>query len=219
MILIAPNWPNQLCFPDRTELLVALLADPRQEGSAISDERRGGTRTRSCGAFMCGCFGDIRGAECPAFSCARHALGGAGTLYEVFVCSEMGSVCEIVPLCSYRPGCLLHVGCSECSSGSLLSTLKVYVAAIASFRSPLGGQSIGRHALVVSFSCTLHPPRPPSVPPWVLEVVLIALSQLQLEPFTFMHLADAFIQSDLQCIQAIHLAKVHFFLPLLRLSA
>ncbi len=25
---------------------------------------RGGTRTRSCGAFMCGCFGDIRGAEC-----------------------------------------------------------------------------------------------------------------------------------------------------------
>ncbi len=72
---------------------------------------RGGTRTRSCGAFMCGCFGDIRGAECPAFSCARHALGGADTLYEAFVCSEMGSVGEIVPLCSYRPGCLLRVGC------------------------------------------------------------------------------------------------------------
>ncbi len=35
-------------------------------------------------------------------------------------------------------------------SGSLPSTLKVYVAAIASFRSPLGGQSIGRHVLVVS---------------------------------------------------------------------
>ncbi len=64
---------------------------------------------------MCGCFGDIRGAECPAFSCARHALGGAGTLYEAFVCSEMGSVCEIVPLCSYRPGCLLRVGCSAFS--------------------------------------------------------------------------------------------------------
>ncbi len=43
---------------------------------------------------MCGCFGDIRGAECPAFSCARHALGGVDTLYEAFVCSEMGSVCE-----------------------------------------------------------------------------------------------------------------------------
>ncbi len=36
-------------------------------------------------------------------------------------------------------------------SGSLPSTLKVYVAAITSFRSPQGGQSIGRHTLVVSF--------------------------------------------------------------------
>ncbi len=91
-----------------------------------------------------------------------------------------GECCEIVPLCSYRPGCfsvsdVLSVLQYRLDSGSLLSTLKVYVAAIASFRSPLGGQSIGRHALVVSFSCTLHLPRPPSVPPWVLEVVLIAL--------------------------------------------
>ncbi len=29
--------------------------------------------------------------------------------------------------------------------------------------------------------------------------------------FTFTHLADAFIQSDLQCIQAIHLLSVHVF--------
>ncbi len=36
------------------------------------------------------------------------------------------------------------------SSGSLPSTLKVYVAAIASFCSPQDGQSIDRHALVVS---------------------------------------------------------------------
>ncbi len=28
---------------------------------------------------------------------------------------------------------------------------------------------------------------------------------------TFMHLADAFIQSDLQCIQAIHVLSVHVF--------
>ncbi len=34
--LAEPAW-----FPDRTELLVAPLADPRQEGSAISDERFG----------------------------------------------------------------------------------------------------------------------------------------------------------------------------------
>ncbi len=51
---------------------------------------RGGTRTRSCGAFMCGCFGDIRGAECPAFSCARHALGWCGHPLRGVVCSEMG---------------------------------------------------------------------------------------------------------------------------------
>ncbi len=35
--------------------------------------------------------------------------------------------------------------------GYLPSTLKVYGAAIASFRSPLDGQSIDRHVLVVSF--------------------------------------------------------------------
>ncbi len=29
--------------------------------------------------------------------------------------------------------------------------------------------------------------------------------------FTFMHLADAFIQNDLQCIQVIHLLSVHVF--------
>ncbi len=56
-------------------------------------------------------------------------------------------------------------------SGSLPSTLKVYVAAIASFRSLQGGQSIGRHALVVSFlkgARGLHSQRPTAVPPWGL---------------------------------------------------
>ncbi len=37
-------------------------------------------------------------------------------------------------------------------SGSLPSTLKMYVAAITSFHSPQGGQSIGRHALGGEFS-------------------------------------------------------------------
>ncbi len=32
-----------------------------------------------------------------------------------------------------------------------------------------------------------------------------------LSTFTFMHLADAFIQSDLQCIQVIHFSSVHVF--------
>ncbi len=55
-------------------------------------------------------------------------------------------------------------------SGSLPSTLKVYVA------QPLQcGQSIGRLAMVASFrkgAKRLHPPRPPSVPPWYLEGVV-----------------------------------------------
>ena len=33
------------------------------------------------------------------------------------------------------------------------STLKVYVAAIAAYRAPLGGQSMGRHPLVTCFLC------------------------------------------------------------------
>ncbi len=82
----------------------------------LKQAARCGTRTQSYGAFMCGCFGDIRGAEYPAFSWALHALGGAGALHEAFVCSKMGSVCEMVPWCSYRPGCLLHVGCSTFST-------------------------------------------------------------------------------------------------------
>ncbi len=49
------------------------------------------------------------------------------------------------------------------------------------------GRTIGRLAMVVSFlkgAKRLHPPRPPSVPPWDLEVVLRALSQPPSEPLT-----------------------------------
>lgn len=69
--------------------------------------------------------------------------------------------------------------------GSLPSTLKVYVAAIAAFRSPVDGQSIGKHALVISFlrgARRLCPSRPPSVPPWDLALVLRALSLPPFEP-------------------------------------
>ncbi len=75
-------------------------------------------------------------------------------------------------------------------SGSLPSTLKVYVAAI---RSPQSGQSFGKNALVVSFlkgAKRLHRPRPPLVPPWDLEVVLRALSQPPFEPLTSVGLKE-----------------------------
>ncbi len=85
-------------------------------------------------------------------------------------------------------------------SGSLPSKLKVYVAAIAAFRSPQGGQSIGRNAMVVSFlkgARRLHPPRPPSVPPWDLEVVLRALSQPPFEPLTSVGLKELSLKTTL----------------------
>ncbi len=73
---------------------------------------------------------------------------------------------------SYRTGYLSDVLSFlqyRLDSGSLPLTLKVYVAAVASFRSPQKGQSIGRHALVVSFlkgAKGLHSPCPAEVPPW-----------------------------------------------------
>ncbi len=85
-------------------------------------------------------------------------------------------------------------------SGSLPLTLKVYVAAIAAFRSPQGGQSIGRDPMVVSFlkgARRLHPPRPPSVPPWDLEVVLRALSQPPFEPLTSVGLKELSFKTTL----------------------
>ncbi len=69
-------------------------------------------------------------------------------------------------------------------SESLPSTLKVNMAAVASFYSPLDRQMIDRHALVMSFlkgTRRLHSPCPPAVPPWALGLVLRAVSQLSLE--------------------------------------
>ncbi len=85
-------------------------------------------------------------------------------------------------------------------SGSLPSTLKVYVTAIAAFRSPQGGQSIGKHAMVVRFlkgAKRLHPPRPPSVPPWDLKVVLRAISQPPFEPLTSVGLKELYLKTTL----------------------
>ncbi len=178
VILIAPE-PALVPRPDRTAGGTA-LADPHQEGFASPGGWLGvAPRTRSCGAFMCGCFGDIREAERTAFSCARYALGGASTLYETFGCLKMGSVCEMVRSASYRPGYLHRVGLfwvfysTGWIVGSLPSTLKVYLAASASFRSPQGRQSIGGHHVGGEFfkgARRLHSLRPPAVPPWGLEV-------------------------------------------------
>ncbi len=117
---------------------------------------------------------------------------------------------------------MLCVGCSAFSaaqaqdSGSLPSTLKVYVEAIASFHSPLGGQSIDWHALVVSFlkgARRLHPPCPPSVPPWDLDVVLRSLSQPLFEPLASVDMKELSIKTALllALASAMDIGDLHTF--------
>ncbi len=45
----------------------------------------------------------------------------------------------------------------------------------------------------------------------VANKYLLKLAERHCKAFTFMHLADAFIQSDLQCIQAIHVLSLCVF--------
>ncbi len=176
--------------PDRAAGGTA-LADPHQEGSAISGERLGvapepGAVEPSCVAAS-GISEELSSLHSRVLDTLSEVRApSARRLYAlkwgVFVkwCCDVHidpATCTVSDVLRF----LQH----KLDSGSLPSTLKVYVAAIASFRSPLGGQSIGRHALVVSFlkgARRLHPPRPPSVPPWDLEVVLRALSQPPFEP-------------------------------------
>ncbi|KAL0162259.1 hypothetical protein M9458_041655, partial [Cirrhinus mrigala] len=71
------------------------------------------------------------------------------------------------------------------ATGLTYSTLKVYVAAIAAFQSPLGGQSVGKHPLVTRFlrgALRLRPPVRSPVPTWDLAVVLKALCKPPFEP-------------------------------------
>ena len=65
------------------------------------------------------------------------------------------------------------------------STLRVYVAAISCHHVKVGGDTVGSHRLVTQFlkgARRLHPPRPPRVPSWDLDVVLDALCRPPFEP-------------------------------------
>ncbi len=180
--LIAPNWSNQPWFPDLTELLVALpwpipirrdllsqvngsVWHPNLElwmaASGISEE---------LSALHSRVLDTLMEVRAPATRRLYALKWGVFVKWcgEVYIDPATCSVSDVLRFLQHR-----------LDNGSLPSTLKVYVAAIASFRSPLGGQSIGRHALVVSFlkgDRRLHPPHPTSVPPWDREVVLRALS-------------------------------------------
>ncbi len=207
VILIAPNWPNQPWFPDLTELLIAPpLADSGQEGHVISGGRLGvapepRTMEPSC-VVASGLSGELDALQARVVDTLTEARApSTRRLYAlkwgVFVkwCHQAHIdpvVCTVLDVLSFLQYRL--------DSGSLPSTLKVYVAAIAAFRSPQGGQSIGRDPMVVSFlkgARRLHPPRPPSVPPWDLEVVLRALSQPPFEPLSSVGLKELSLKTAL----------------------
>ncbi len=142
--------------PDRAAGGIA-LADPRQEGSAISDERLGVAPEPGVVEPSCVVASGISEELSALHSRVLDMLSEARTPSTRHLYALKWGV--FVKQCRY-----VHIDPAACSvsdvlrflryrldSGSLLSTLKVYVATIALFRSPLGGQSIGRHALVVSF--------------------------------------------------------------------
>ncbi len=65
------------------------------------------------------------------------------------------------------------------------STLKVYVAAIATHHDAVDGRSLGKHDLIVRFlkgARRMNPSRPPLVPSWDLSIVLAGLQRGPFEP-------------------------------------
>ncbi len=71
------------------------------------------------------------------------------------------------------------------SAGLSHSTLRVYVAAIAFYHAPVGGQSVGKDPLIIRFLrgvLRLRPRVRSRVPPWDLAVVLEALCKPPFEP-------------------------------------
>ncbi len=197
--------PALVSGPDRAVDNLS-LADSGQEGYAISGGRLGvapepGTMEPSC-VDAPGLSGEIDALQSRVIDTLTEARAPStrrlyASKWGVFVkwCHQAHidpvtcTVLNVLSFLQYR-----------LDSGSLPSTLKVYVAAIAAFRSPQGGQSIGRDPMVVSFlkgARRLHPPRPPSVPPWDLEVVLRALSQPPFEPLTSVGLKELSLKTTL----------------------
>ncbi len=188
------------------------LADPHQEGYAIPGGRLGvapqpGNVEPSCVAAS-GLLGELSALQSRVRDTLTEARAPStrrlyASKWGVFVkwCGQAHidpATCTVSDVLSF----LQH----RLDSGSCPSTLKVYVAAITAFRSPQSGQSFGKNTLVVSFlkgAKRLHPPRPPSVPPWDLEVVLKAISLPPFEPLTSVGLKElsldrsaSFRQSD-----------------------
>ncbi len=97
---------DQPWFPDLTEMLIAPpLADSGQEGHVISRwTARCGTRTQNYGTSCVVASGLSGELDALAGSVWSHTHGSASTLYKTIVCLKNGSVCELVPSGSHRPG-------------------------------------------------------------------------------------------------------------------
>nr|XP_055023529.1 uncharacterized protein LOC129413761 [Misgurnus anguillicaudatus] len=85
-------------------------------------------------------------------------------------------------------------------TGSMPSTLKVYVAAIAAFHAEIGGRSVGKHELITKFlqgARRLRHSRPPTVPSWDLALVLKALTLPPFEPILTVGLKELSLKTVL----------------------
>ncbi|KAL0147124.1 hypothetical protein M9458_057648, partial [Cirrhinus mrigala] len=132
--------------------------------------------TASSSRFLASEFGSRRPAKAQGMDASPR--GGEADLGSVRS-SSSGSLCLEVE-CSMSP---LVLSSSSSSPGAGChglshSTLKVYVAAISAYHTPLGGLSVGKDPLVTRFFrgvLRLRPPVRPHVPTWDLAVVLEAL--------------------------------------------
>ncbi len=82
-------------------------------------------------------------------------------------------------------GTVLEYLQARLSAGVSHSTVKVHVAALSAYHSPLDRNSVGKHPLVIRFLCGALRMRPPvrsRVPTWDLAVVLEALCKPPFEP-------------------------------------
>ncbi|KAI2646292.1 ORF V: Enzymatic polyprotein [Labeo rohita] len=173
--------PAALCSP---------LADPPEAGPPLSGERDDmAPPARSVGLTPLvfgresedlpeGVLNTISQARAPS---TRRLYALKWSVFSTW-CSTRGkdpAFCDISVILSFLQELL--------DKGRSPSTLKVYVAAIAAFHTPIADRSIGRNNLVVRFlkgSRRMNPSRPHTVPTWDLSTVLRALKNPPFEPLS-----------------------------------
>ncbi|KAI2655617.1 Protein transport protein SEC24 [Labeo rohita] len=183
-------WPNAClyAFPPIEDFATSATQNQRGESVGVVNRpilaqqtvvARYGTPTPNGGNFMCGwCAGTTKpGLIVPPGDGHNH--GGASPFYEMFVCSQIGSLYEMVRIEWPQPGEVSQVRHSRVLA-TAIGWFMVYVATISAFHATVYGCSVGKHNLVIRFlkgARWLRPSRPPTVPPWDLTVVLGALAQ------------------------------------------